>query len=595
MINTIKKSFFKKGFSILTLSGLFFLLLLTSTSILSSCVKERSLPESPIAGKATVVLDKSSVNLMAGETVVLNLSQEDGNKFIKGFDYSISDPKLATVTKTSAYSVTVRALRKGTAIVKFISSTGDQELTSTINIDELPPDNTIRILAIGNSFSDDALEHYLHPMITATGQSAIIANLYIGGSSLQDHLNNAKENKAVYSYRKIGTNGVKVTTANFTIQDAINDERWDFISFQQVSQNSGQFNTYQNTLPELFDYVQNRVFYSRTKYVLHQTWAYAQNSDHFGFANYNNNQLTMYNAITDAIDRASKLVPIDIVVPTGTAIQNGRTTFWGDNFCRDGYHLNLNVGRYLAACVWYEALFNKSVIGNSYNPGLFELSAGEMEMAQNAAHAAILKPKEVTDMTGFKTINSVDFLNPVFIDVAQQQPVFGWNGLTSPLAGTTIPFLRDKEGNLTRATLTITERFNNSNLDGVQNTNTPFNLPASVARSSYYGNPKAPFLGIVVPQSTIRISNLDPAIKYDFCYFGSRGGTSEKRQTKFITKGQNEAVAYLMAGNNASNIACANGVNPDANGNIHITITAGEANDNNIGFYHLNAIRITKQ
>lgn len=588
----IDRIFIRKR-TLLSFLTLFFLLF--SVSTLSSCEKPRSLPESPISGPATVVLDKQSVSLMTGETVVLNLSQENGDKFVKPFEYSISDPKLATVTRTSAYSVSVRALRKGTAVLKFVSDAGDQELTATININELPPDNITRILAIGNSFSEDAIENYLHSMITAAGDSVIIANLYIGGTSLQDHLTNAQQNKSVYSYRKIGTNGVKVTTENYSIERAITDERWDYISFQQVSQNSGQFSTYQNTLPALLEYVQNRVFYSKTKYVLHQTWAYAQNSNHDGFANYGRDQLTMYNAIVDATDRASKLVPIDVLVPSGTAIQNGRTSFWGDNFTRDGYHLDLNIGRYLAAATWYEALFDKPVVGNPFNPGLFALSPIEMEMAQHAARAAVLNPKTITDMTAYKTINSSAFSNPIFVDVAQQVPVFGWNGLTSPNAGTTIPFLRDKDGNLTSVSLTIIERFNNSNLDGVQNTTTPFNMPASVSRNSYYGNPKAPFLNLTIKQSVLRIANLDPAKSYNFCYFGSRGGTSENRQTKYIAKGQNEAVAYLNTGSNATNIACTNGIKPNANGEIDITITAGEANDNSTGFYYINAMRITPQ
>ena len=588
----IEKIFSRKR-TLLSLLTLF--LLLFSVSTLNSCQKPRSLPESPISGPATVVIDKQSVSLMAGETVVLNLSQENGDKFVKPFEYSISDPKLATITRTSAYSISVRALRKGTAVIKFVSDAGDQELTATININELPSDNITRILAIGNSFSEDAIENYLHSMITAAGDSVIIANLYIGGSSLQDHLTNAKENKSVYSYRKIGTNGVKVTTENVSIERAITDERWNYISFQQVSQNSGQFNTYQNTLPELLSYVQNRVFYSKTKYVLHQTWAYAQNSTHNGFNNYERDQLTMYNAIVDAADRASKLVSIDVVVPSGTAIQNGRTTFWGDNFNRDGYHLDLNVGRYLAACTWYKALFDKPVVGNLFNPGLFSLSPIEMEMAQHAARAAVLNPKTITDMTAYKTISSAAFVNPIFVDVAQSAPVFGWNGLTSPVEGTTIPFLRDQNGNLTKISLTIIERFNNSNPDGVQNTATPFNMPAAVSRISYYGNSKAAFLGLLVKQSVLRIANLDPAKSYNFCYFGSRGGTTETRQTKYIAKGQNEVVAYLNTGNNGTNIACTNGVKPNANGVIDITITAGESNDNSTGFYYLNAMRITPQ
>lgn len=564
------------------------------TGLLQSCEKVRSLPDAPGSGQQQIMLDKQTASLMTGETLVLNLQGADGGPFLKRFDFSISDPELATVTKTSGYAVQVRALRKGTAIVKFVGE-DQQELTCTITIDELAPDHITRVLAIGNSFSEDALENYLHPIATAAGDSLIIANLYIGGSSLEDHLNNAKGNKAVYSYRKIGTNGVKVTRENVSIEEAINEERWDYISFQQVSQLSGQFNTYQASLPELFDYVKKRVFYSRTKYVFHQTWAYAQNSTHSGFANYGNDQQTMYGAIVDAVGQARQLVPIDLVVPDGTAIQNGRTSFWGDNFCRDGYHLDLNVGRYLVACTWYEALFGKSVIGNSYNPGLFALSAAEMEMAQHAAHAAVQQPNSVTDMTAYKNINSVEFASPVFVDVAQQVPVFGWNGLTSPMAGTSIPFLRDKDGNLTSASLTITERFNNINMDGVQTTTTDFNMPASVARNSYFGNSKGVFGDVLIPKSVIKISHLDPSKHYNFCFFGSRGGTGEGRQTKYISKGQNEVAAYLNTGNNGSQTACTEGIQPDANGDIYLTVTAGESNDNSLGFYYLTAIRISLQ
>ena len=38
--------------------------------------------------------------------------------------------------------------------------------------------------------------------------------------------------------------------------------------------------------------------------MLHQTWAYASTSKHSGFKNYNCNQLTMYQAIADAVKKA---------------------------------------------------------------------------------------------------------------------------------------------------------------------------------------------------------------------------------------------------------------------------------------------------
>lgn len=66
---------------------------------------------------------------------------------------------------------------------------------------------TVRILAIGNSFSQDAVEQYLHELAEAEGISTIIGNMFIGGCSLERHVKNARENAPAYAYRKIGTDG----------------------------------------------------------------------------------------------------------------------------------------------------------------------------------------------------------------------------------------------------------------------------------------------------------------------------------------------------------------------------------------------------
>ena len=277
--------------------------------------------------------------------------------------------------------------------------------------------SVIKILAIGNSFSQDALESYLFGLVEAENKQVIIGNLYIGGASLDLHWNNAKDDKATYQYRKIDTNGVKTNTPNTAISDALADEDWDFISFQQVSSNSGIYHTYINTLPLLFNYVKQRAINPDVKYILHQTWAYSRDSDHKRFINYNRNQITMYNAIVDAVKRAKRLVPIDIIVPAGTAIQNGRTSTVGDNFCSDGYHLDVNIGRYTAACTWFEAIFGISVIGNSFKPDA--LSDSEVEIAQYAANFAIENPNKITDLSYLNRdvalhLNELSFDNPYF-------------------------------------------------------------------------------------------------------------------------------------------------------------------------------------
>jgi hypothetical protein len=269
------------------------------------------------------------------------------------------------------------------------------ECVKFTRFDKPSKDSVIKILAIGNSFSEDAVEHYLYGLAKAGGYKVIIGNLYIGGAPLDLHLRNAQEDKEVYEYRKVGLDGKKDRYPKTSIAKALADENWDYISFQQASPKSGLFDTYVEPLPPLFEYVKAKASNPKVKYVWHQTWAYAQNSTHNGFANYNKDQMRMYDSIIDASKRVMKLVPFDLLVPSGTAIQNARTKL-GDVLCRDGYHLDLNVGRYTASCTWYEAIFKKSVIGNLYKPE--KVSGADALTAQEAAHKAVKKPYKISKL-----------------------------------------------------------------------------------------------------------------------------------------------------------------------------------------------------
>lgn len=255
---------------------------------------------------------------------------------------------------------------------------------------------TLRILAIGNSFSRDAVEQNLHELAAAEGDTAIIGNLFIGGCSLERHVGNIRDDRHDYVYRKIGADGRMAERTKVSILEALGDEPWDYISMQQASPFSGIYDTYARSLPELQAYVKKHGPRKAVP-VIHQTWAYAGNSRQSGFANYGGDQLAMYRAIVDANRRAAKLAKIKIVIPAGTAVQNARTSFIGDNMNRDGYHLDLGIGRYTAACAWYEALFGRDVTDNGYVPaGMHPDLARACRMS---AHAAVAKPDEVTDMS----------------------------------------------------------------------------------------------------------------------------------------------------------------------------------------------------
>ena len=266
-------------------------------------------------------------------------------------------------------------------------------------------DRPLKLLAIGNSFSEDAIEQNLFELAAAAGHQMVIGNMYIGGCSLERHWGNAQSNKPDYDYRKIGIDGKMTRTANYTLDKALRDEQWDYVSLQQVSQLSGMYNSFQPYLDSLIAYVRARVP-ATTKLIWHVTWAYAQNSTHGGFANYDRNQDKMYRAIVEGAQRLKKEnAQFSLFVPVGTAIQNARTSFVGDHLNRDGFHLDLVLGRYTAACTWFECLFGTKVVGNRYAPK--GLNKAQKAVAQWAAHLAVELPFECSPIDIVNTATKV--------------------------------------------------------------------------------------------------------------------------------------------------------------------------------------------
>ena len=450
----------------------------------------------------------------------------------------------------------------------------------------------IKLLTIGNSFSDDAVEHYLHGLANAAGDEIIIGNMYIGGASLDLHYSNSVNNSASYSYRKI-VNGVRTVTESYTLAKSITNEEWDYISIQQVSQNSGQYATYFPALTNLVTYISNLATNPQMKLVLHSTWAYQKNSTHSGFANYNNNQTTMFNAIIDASFRAAATSGIGIVIPAGTAIQNGRTSKLGDTFCRDGYHLELTYGRYTASCTWFEKLFEKSVIGNTYTPQ--SMSPYQAKVAQYAAHYAVEKPQEITSLVDLTedAIITVPFTKKINLSYASTSQDGNWNLIGVYNTNDVKENLRDINGNFTDVSLVITKRFNHINSSGPASTSTEMNMPSQVSKESYYGNTKY-FNNLTVPTSEIKFTSLDVSAKYDLAFFASRMGAADNRETYYKISGLKDVdtTLYLNASNNTTNIVKAKDVSPNNQGEIYVEVGPGPNNNNSSGFYYITASTI---
>ena len=247
----------------------------------------------------------------------------------------------------------------------------------------------IKVLAIGNSFSQDGVEQYLYELAQAQGDSLVIGNAYIAGCSIDKHYDNLLTGKAGYEYRKI-VGGVRSNKRKVDLRSIIRDEQWDIISLQQASHYSGMPKTFTN-LAQLKRLVQSYTTNLHVEFVWHMTWAYAEDYASKNFKPYDNSQHKMYTAIVNTIQNVLPAIGIKRIIPSGTAIQLARYRL-GDTLNRDGYHLSLTMGRYTAACTWCEFLTGRIVDGNKYWPDT--MTEDDAQTCQLAAHEAMFMQQQ---------------------------------------------------------------------------------------------------------------------------------------------------------------------------------------------------------
>jgi len=266
---------------------------------------------------------------------------------------------------------------------------------------------SLKVLAIGNSFSVDAMRNYLYDVLkSADYDQVILGNLYVGGCDLDTHWNYISNKSGSYEYHKNDDNGQWVTTYGCDALTALQDENWDVITVQQVSGKSGMPSTYGN-LQNVVNWVNQYKTNPDAKIMWHMTWAYQQDSTHESFPNYNSDQMTMYNAIVDTVQNVVlNTEGIDGIIPSGTAIQNLRGTALGDTLTADGYHLNDLHGDYTASLTWYAALTGESLDLVDFVPAA--VTNDVFNVKRSVGHA-VANPYEVTDLSETVLIAGSDF------------------------------------------------------------------------------------------------------------------------------------------------------------------------------------------
>lgn len=240
----------------------------------------------------------------------------------------------------------------------------------------------IKILAIGNSFSQDATR-YLKAIAQSMDLDMLVVNLYIGGCTLQQHAQHVKDGEAAYVYER---NGV-ITERYISLQEALREEPWDIVTIQQASGFSGMPESYEPYGGELLALVKSYV--PNAKLFFHMTWAYELDSNHPHFAHYENSQQQMYRGITHAAESYAKDNGLGLI-PAGHVIQTLRTlppfdyAAGGISLCRDGFHMSLDYGRYAVAATWVEILLGGNVTESTFAPDGTDIAL--IELIRSTVH-----------------------------------------------------------------------------------------------------------------------------------------------------------------------------------------------------------------
>ena len=297
-------------------------------------------------------------------------------------------------------------------------STNETEYVQLV-VDKSEPicdSKNLKLLAITSSFGLNTTQ-FLYNIAVAEGfapENVVIGRLYASGCTLKKHVEYAPD-KPLYWYSKISGDPEKVKTPGVwvtvkeegygTLLDALQDEDWDIIFIQQSAAQSPIADSYGNYLDQLMGIVHKYKTNSNAKFIWNMTWAYQSDSKETVFTDtFHSDQELMYQTLVDVLK--DKIVPrtdFHAIIPSGTAIQNARTSFFGDKLTRDTYHLN-NLGRVISGYTLFSVITGKKLTSINLNEPIMctddrtpiILLDEDKDVIMEAVNNAIASPFEIT-------------------------------------------------------------------------------------------------------------------------------------------------------------------------------------------------------
>lgn len=291
-----------------------------------------------------------------------------------------------------------------------------------------PNKDSLKVLAITSSFGRNTTQLLYHIAVAQGYQNVTVARLYGSGATLANHVEKAENNTPFYEYTKISTesNGEWVNLFQYdsngipgeadgktgaTLEYGLLDEDWDIIFIQQSAAHAPQLRFYGTHLDNIMTYIKDTLpENSKAKFIWNMTWAYQKDSDDkYVFPKYYRDQTLMYEACVNAVQ--VKIVPrtdFAAIIPTGTAIQNARTSHIGDHLTCDGMHLD-NLGKVIAGYTLYSTITGEELSVENLNlntvtaemsgeniPEIDQLSNAQKQVIVESVNNAMDNPFHVT-------------------------------------------------------------------------------------------------------------------------------------------------------------------------------------------------------
>lgn len=224
--------------------------------------------------------------------------------------------------------------------------------------------STLNVLAIGNSFTDDPTA-YLDDLVISSGIDRTKLCLYvgvIGGSSLQTWSEKYNSNETVEITRKVGL--ASVSTTSGTLKQIFSQD-WDIVVLNQLSSLAINYGSLNPHLKNIRSFIRQDCTNQKVCIAWQSVWSY--------YKDYTDNPkgIIGWSNLCSVTKEQINKDGVDIIIPTGTAIQNARGSSLNTahDITRDGHHLAFGIGRYIAACTWFQVLFspifNINIVGNT--------------------------------------------------------------------------------------------------------------------------------------------------------------------------------------------------------------------------------------